>query len=81
MSKSNSLTFRTDRLVQRRRDLHLQSQELAALCGISPIQMSRIECGRRGVTVDMLVKLAHHLDCSTDYLLGVDTPEIGVLTT
>lgn len=66
-----STNFRVDRLIARRKSLNIQSQQLALICGISAVQMSRIEHQERGVTIDMLVKLAKALDCHTDYLLGI----------
>lgn len=65
------------RIKSRRKECGMKSKELAAHAGISHIQMSRIESGSRGVTLDMLVCFAKRLNCSTDWLVGLsDDPQI-----
>lgn len=69
--RNASHQFRNDRLIQRRKELGILQIELARECGVTNIQMHRIEKGERGVTVDMLVKLTQQLECSADWLLGL----------
>lgn len=71
MPVARSENFRTDRLVQRRKQLGIKARDFAALCGISAVQLSRIETGGRGVTSDMLVTFCKNLSCSADWLLGL----------
>jgi transcriptional regulator with XRE-family HTH domain len=47
----------------------LSQRELGDLTGIDSVSISRIECGRGGVTIDHLEKLALALGCSMCRLL------------
>lgn len=51
-------------------------KELGAIVGITEGAVSNYENGKRQPDLDMLIKLADALGCSTDYLLGrVDLPD------
>ena len=51
-------------------------KELAALLGITEGAVSNYENGRRQPDLQMLLKIADVLNCSTDYLLGrTDRPD------
>jgi len=76
---NSSDAFRVDRLIKRRKEMGLKSKELSKLCSMSDMQISRIESGERGVTIDTLVKLSQTLGCSTDWLLGLSNDEIRVI--
>lgn len=44
-------------------------EELAERTGLAPVQVSRIERGRREIRLGTLLRLLHALGCSTDELL------------
>ena len=59
------------RLRERRKVLKLNQEELAALLNITQSQISRYERGENEPSGEQLVALAHILNTSTDYLLGM----------
>jgi transcriptional regulator with XRE-family HTH domain len=63
------------RVHMRRRDLGLTQQELAARCGFPHQIISRVEQGHQDLYVRRLIALAHALDVTTDYLLGLSEQE------
>ena len=61
-----------DRLHLARRKRRISQTKLAELAGIPNSNISQIETGQRtNITIDTLLKLAHALSVSTDYLLGL----------
>lgn len=50
---------------------NLTQQELGVKLGLSKAVISKYENGLGYPTFDMLVRIAHYFDVSTDYLLGV----------
>ena len=48
----------------------LTQDQLAAQLGISTDHLGKIELGKRGVSLDLLVQLAESLNVSVDYLLN-----------
>ena len=59
------------RLRSLRRTLGLSLDDLAARAGLSPSTLSRIETGRRTISLDVLVPLARALHVDLDELLDV----------
>jgi len=47
---------------------------LAEKCDLSFSYIGHIERGTRVMSIDTLVKIANALDCSVDYLLGLNVP-------
>lgn len=54
------------RIKRRRMHRGLNQSELAQVIGISQTHMSNLEHGKVGMTLDVLVRLAHTLACSLD---------------
>ena len=50
------------RLREKRRSLHLSQAKLARLSGIPRATISKIETGKRNVTIDTLLRLAQAMD-------------------
>lgn len=61
------------RIRERRTSAGLIGKQLAASAGISRAQLSNIERGGFGASLVTLVSIALALECSLDYLLGLDT--------
>lgn len=47
----------------------MTQEELAELVEVNKQHISRLECGTRTCSIDLLVELSCHLQVSTDYLL------------
>ncbi len=63
------------RILQRRRELHLSQAELAARVGCPTALISHIERDKQDVFSKRLALIATALDVSADYLLGLtDNP-------
>lgn len=65
------MSILANRVRERRRQLGMSQEELAALIGSSQRQISKYENGLNDPTGDVLVALAHALDTSADWLLGL----------
>lgn len=59
------------RVIERRKRKKLSRDALGQLCGVSREGIRQVEIGIRGGSIELLGRLAYHLDCSTDYLLGL----------
>ena len=59
------------RLKDLREDHDLTQQKVAEYLGMKQAQYSRYERGLRDVPTDMLIRLAHLYNTSTDYILGL----------
>lgn len=64
------------RLLRKERKLTLK--ELGDMCDISEAQMSKIENGKRKPSMEVLLKLADALGCSSDEILGRDAQAFDV---
>jgi transcriptional regulator with XRE-family HTH domain len=60
-----------ERLRQHRRSLGLNQTELAERTGIPYQVISRIEHGHQSIYIERLAELAHTLNISADYLMGL----------
>lgn len=60
-----------ERIQQRRKQLRMSQLDLAEALDISQTQVSRYELAQNDATTEILIKLAHVLDVSTDWLLGL----------
>lgn len=60
-----------ERLRQVRTGKKVSRQELADALGLTISQISDMENGRRGTTLEKLVNLCRYLNVSADYLLGL----------
>ena len=65
------MPFRVDRLRESRDKKGLTQRELARLCGMNEVQISRYEHGKIAPSLSYLELMAHHLEVSSDYLLGL----------
>lgn len=63
--------FRGDRLRDIRERYGVRQTDLAELCGLTRTQITNLEAGNTEPSVQVLVKLAHHLGVTTDWLLGL----------
>ena len=54
-----------------REDHDLSQADVARFLGCSQVAYSYYEIGRRDIPTEILIKLAHFYNCSTDYLLGL----------
>lgn len=69
------MPFRSERLKELREQQGYTQREFSAVCGVSETQISRYEKDRMLPTLPNLELIAHHLDVSIDYLVGlIDEP-------
>lgn len=61
-----------NRLKTLREQQGMKQGQFADMIGISRQSMSNYESGKHSPDVDVIVKMAHALNCSTDYLMGLD---------
>ena len=59
------------RLRSLREEKREERKDLAEIMGVSISQISEMENGRKGTTMDRLVLLCEHYKVSADYLLGL----------
>ena len=65
-----------NRIKRRRQSIGMSQEALALTAGITQSQVSRYERGLNDPTGDILVKIAHALNTTADYILGVtDNPD------
>lgn len=80
MAQSTSIeTVVRTRLRALRTSMGLSLDELASRCHLSASTISRVETGKRGISLDILVPLAAALQVDLDILLDVDTDEDVVI--
>lgn len=65
------MAIHPQRIFQRRKQLGMSQEELAALTGTSQRQISKYETGKNDPTAGVLADLAQALQTTTDYLLGL----------
>ena len=56
-------------IIKHRMENNLTQKTLAELLEIAPNSLSAIECGRKGASINMLLKIANILNLSVDCLL------------
>lgn len=66
-----------NKIRERRRKFHITQAELAEICDISTVYMSRIENGSANPSLDILLNLAAALDTTPDFFL-TDTAHASV---
>lgn len=59
------------RIALLRKQRNLYQNDLAEILGVSKSSVAMWESGKRDPGSDVLVKLAHHFNVSSDYLLGL----------
>lgn len=59
-----------ERIRKLRREHHLTQERLAAMLNISVEHLRKIELGKRGISVDLLLDLSNVLEVSSDFLLS-----------
>lgn len=64
-----------ERLKQRRVEMGLTQGELAKQAGVRLATISDIERGAHDTTTEVAKRLAYHLRCSLDWLIGQYDPE------
>ena len=52
-----------------RRKQHLTQEQLAAMLNVSVEHLRKIELGKRGISIDLLLDLSNVLEVSSDFLL------------
>ena len=57
------------RLKQARKECGFTQEQLAEKLNITPEHMGRLELGRRGVSIDLLIDMSNILHVSLDYLI------------
>lgn len=73
------MSSQSKRIKQRRVSIGMSQEELAYRIGTTQSQVSRYERGVNDFTGEVLAKLAHALNTTTDYILGItDSPERDV---
>lgn len=58
-----------ERIKNLREDADLTQMQLAKKLNITQMALSHYETGRRGIPIDILIKIADYFNCSIDYLL------------
>lgn len=58
-----------ERIKNLREDADLTQMQLAKKLNITQMALSHYETGRRGIPIDILIKIADYFNCSVDYLL------------
>ena len=64
------------RIQSARRETGLSQEQLAEAIGKSPSAISTIETGKRGASLETLIRIANALQVSADYLLADQLPHI-----
>lgn len=59
-----------ERIRKLRREHHLTQEQLAAMLNISVEHLRKIELGKRGISIDLLLDLSYALEVSSDFLLS-----------
>lgn len=67
------------RVVARRKQLHLTQEQLAERMDVTPQMISSTELGKKAIRPENLVKLSQALSVSADYLLTGATAEADLL--
>lgn len=62
-----------ERIRKLRREHHLTQERLAAMLNISVEHLRKIELGKRGISIDLLLDLSNVLEVSSDFLLKGQT--------
>jgi len=65
------MSLRGDRITRLRREKGYTQSQLAQRLDVGQNQVSRYEHGAYNPSLETLVKMAHELNTSTDYLLGI----------
>ncbi len=65
------------RLQEQRKQLKLSQKEVAERIHVSPSVISNYESGDRSPSLENLIALAHAYNCSTDYLLGLESSPVS----
>lgn len=61
----------------RRSTLMISREKLAEKIDVSPRFLADVESGKVGVSIETLKLLATNLNCSTDFLLGMQPPSVS----
>ncbi len=78
VAQRQAMTMLKDKMKQLRLERGLTQAQLARRLGVSPSAVGMYEQGRREPDAQTLTRLADALQCSTDELLGVESPqEVG----
>ena len=59
-----------ERIRKLRREHHLTQEQLAVMLNISVEHLRKIELGKRGISIDLLLDLSNVLEVSSDFLLS-----------
>ena len=70
----------SQRIKQRREELGISQEELAARIGLTQTQVSRYELGDSDPKASALAAIARALMVTTDWLVGLDDREVDALS-
>lgn len=70
-------TFKSSRIVEKRKALGLSQEQLAYKLGVSQKSISKYECGERRPSYEVLLAMSSLFNVSIDYLLGNTNFEIN----
>lgn len=70
-------TFKSSRIVEKRKALGLSQEQLANKLGVSQKSISKYECGERRPSYEVLLAMSSLFNVSIDYLLGNSNFEIN----
>ena len=59
-----------ERIREKRRERHLSQEALAEKVGVSPITISRIECGQTAMSIEIFCEIIQALGVNAEELLG-----------
>ena len=66
-----------ERIRKLRRERRLTQEQLAAMLNVSVEHLRKIELGKRGISIDLLLDLAAELDVSVDFLISGNPRTMG----
>ncbi len=69
MSENTLLREMGERIFQKRRAMKLTQEQLAEQIGVSTQMISNLECGKKAIRPENLIKICQALSISADYVL------------
>lgn len=69
MGENTLLRQMGERIFQKRKAMKLTQEQLAEQVGVSTQMISNLECGKKAIRPENLIKICHALGISADYVL------------
>lgn len=66
---SDELKAMGERIIKRRKELHLTQEQVSEKMGVSVQMVSNLERGNKAIKIENLIKISEILGVSTDYIL------------